>query len=117
MSIPLGYIYASIAGDLRYQSRIQVFDDGETCRIELAENGAVGGMDGDGRAYDFEVRETRLVPKNPHSIVKCVKDMIKAENPQVIAKYGKVSKRFTFVGADKKGLSVHLCKQALGIDE
>lgn len=118
MSSRLGYIYACVAGDHRYSSRIEVLlNDDESVNVEFAETAPVGGMDGPGGRYDYEVREIKIVPKNPHSIVKAIKELIKKESPQVIAKYGKPTKRFRFVGAEKPGINVHACKQALGIDD
>lgn len=109
--ITLGGIYACISGDHRYATRIvaSLFPEDNTVIIQRLENGAVGGMDGNGAAHGFEVSESVIVDAKPGAIVKAIKNIM----DDTVKQYGKPTKRFTWYGTEDKGLSVNKCKAAL----
>lgn len=111
--IQIGSITACIAGDHRYSSTIRVEVSGEDARVLLLENGAVGGMDGDGRSHGFSETKRMLCKATARDIVKTVKAMMNAEVGTVVKTYGKPSKNFWWVGIKERGLSVKNAALAL----
>lgn len=111
--VTLGSIYACIAGDHRYGTTISVDVQGSAAFVTLSENGAVGGMDGDGRAHAMEARNRVKCKATARDIVAAIKKVINAEQCHVIKTYGKPSKRFSWVGIQEHGLSVRVCQIAL----
>lgn len=109
----IGFIHATIAGDFRYASKLEVFVDDGVAHVILFENAAVGGMDGTGEAAPFQETKRVTVPSKPGDIVKAVKKAIAFEQPSVIKRYGKPSKRFHWVGVPERGISAALVKRAL----
>jgi hypothetical protein len=112
-SVTLGSIFACIAGDLRYSTTIRVTVLGDDAFVTTSENGAVGGMDGDGRSHPFEDRGTSKCKATAADIVRTVKWVIRKEQCHIVKTYGKPSKRFWWKGLDERGLSVRLCQRAL----
>ncbi len=109
----LGGITACIAGDHRYSTTIEVRLEGDIAVIQQKENGANGGMDGDGTSLPFGVTKQVKCPAVAKDIVKEVKNLIKRESPAIIKEYGKPTKRFWWSPIKKNGLSVALCAEAL----
>ena len=110
-----GSISACINGDHRYSTALIVFIRGDKALIEQRENGASGGMDGDGSALPYRVTKTRECALTAPAIVKTLKQMISTESPSVIKTYGKSSKRFKWCTVEETGLSVALCARALAM--
>ena len=107
----IGYISACIAGDYRYTSRVEVYidDDGLNGRVVLLENGAVGGMDGPGGSTPFRVTKERLIQATAKDVVNGVKSTM----DDVIKRYGKPTKNFSWAGTQKRGLSQALAAEAI----
>lgn len=89
--------------------------EGDACEVEIHENGAVGGMDGPGGSYPFELRKSFPCQANPKDILKTVKRAINTEVGNIVKRYGKPSKRFSWVGATARGLNVKLVGEALTV--
>jgi hypothetical protein len=111
--VRLGSIYACIAGDHRYATTITVYVSMDKAYVTTSENGAVGGMDGDGRAHPMEDKATLVCEAMARDIVATVKKAINSEKCHIIKTYGKPSKRFSWVTSDVPGLSIRACQKAL----
>ena len=109
----IGYIYACIAGDRRYTSRLQVVVDGDYATITLEDSAPIGGMDGPGGTHPMEPQIRSVTRATAKDIVKFVKLVIDEEQPSVIKRYGTPSKKFVWVGTQRRGLSVAACQEAL----
>lgn len=110
----IGFIYANIAGDYRYSTKIRVMVEGNQCEVEIHHNSAVGGMDGPGGAYPYRLSSMVACPANPKDILKTLKKVINSSDADIIKRYGKPSKRFSWVGSNPgRGLNVSLVKAAL----
>ena len=107
----IGYINACIAGDYRYSSKLEVFMEGTTAHVVLSENGASGGMDGNGGSTPFMVTKRTTVTKaTPALIVKAIKSTMDT----TIKSYGKPSKRFVWAGG-YFGLNAKNCTVAMAV--
>ncbi len=109
----IGNIYACIAGDYRYGSRVTVtLNANGSVTVVRKESGAIGGMDGPGGAYDAGVHARREIEKpTPKKVVEAIWDCFDT----TIREYGKPTKNFTWTvpGARAKGLSQAKAKAAL----
>jgi|TARA_Y100000310_G_scaffold198781_1_gene198754 hypothetical protein len=118
----IGSITADIDGDRRYTSKVTVtVSDTRTQAghpvviVQRLQNGARGGMDGPGGAYDMAVRtSTELVDPSPRRLVEAIKDKF----DDTIRIYGKPTKRFEWFRdgnyrASITGLSAAKAKAAL----
>jgi hypothetical protein len=92
-AVEIGYINACIAGDYRYSTKIDVrfnTKDG-TVEVRRLENGACGGMDGDGTSEPFAVRQQVTVTQPTGAkIVKAIKMVMDV----TVKRYGKPTKLF-----------------------
>ncbi len=113
----IGYIYANIAGDSRYGSKIEV-ERTETGNfpVSRSETSPVGGMDSGLPHGGFRETGSVLVHEyaDASKVVAAIKKLIDTEVGATIKKYGKPTKRFSWYGIEKKGLSLALVREALG---
>jgi len=109
----IGCIYANIAGDHRYGSKIEVKIINDCAVVTLQESNPVGGMDGPGGAHPFENKLAISCAPDAPTIVRTIKKVMALENPSVIKRYGKPMKKFNWNGVQERGLSVRLCAEAL----
>ena len=109
----IGYIYANIAGDGRYGSKIEVTRDGDKVRVSRWESSPAGGMDSDSPSGEMRMDELRVCKPEPKDIIGAIKTLIRHEVGAVIKTYGKPTKRFSWYGSNEKGLSLRLVKEAL----
>jgi hypothetical protein len=115
-AVEFGYITACIDGDARYTTMIDVrynMKDG-TVEVRRRENGACGGMDGDGCSDPFSERQRVTVTEPTGSkIVKAIKLVMDA----TVKRYGKPTKNFEWLfgqGAPTvKGLNATNAQTAL----
>lgn len=107
----IGYISANIDGDHRYTSRVEVYVDfaSDQAFCLLLENGAVGGMDGPGGSTPFRITDKRVVKPTAKDVLNGVKSVM----DDTIRRYGKPTKRFSWVGTEKQGLSQALAGEAI----
>lgn len=110
----IGRISACIAGDHRYSSRVEVRYNSLThvAHIDRFENGATGGMDGHGGADPFTATAGETVfAATPKLVLAAVKHSF----DDVIRRYGKPTKNFTWYveGKRKTGLNVVLVAEAM----
>jgi hypothetical protein len=115
----IGYIYANIAGDSRYGSKIEVTREGtSSVKVALWESSPVGGMDSglgsDGfretAASVVRTADRKLLPK---LVLKEIRYRIDREVGTTIKTYGKPTKRFSWYGTSEKGLNLKLVREAL----
>jgi hypothetical protein len=107
----IGHVYACIAGDHRYASRVEVYvdDDRLNGRVVRLENTAIGGMDGPGGSAPFQVVSQVPIKVTAKSVV----DGIKSVMDDTVKSYGKPHKKFSWVGTRETGLSQRLAALAI----
>lgn len=115
----IGSIYACIAGDHRYGTRLEVVRDDATgeVRVEHVSTNPVGGMDGPGGTFqDRKVlhrwaKDTVTAP----ALVTLLRTAFAKVDGGTVARYGKPSKRFAWQTEDGEqlGFSAALAKRAL----
>ena len=111
-NIKIGGIYACIEHDHRYATRVEVLrDEDGNIWVIRSENGAHGGMDGDGTADPFEVRAKQNLGTDPAPAL--VLGVIKAHFDDTVKRYGKPTKKFSWSGTRECGLNRKLVVEAL----
>ena len=131
----VGKIYACIAGDHRYGTTIEVWMSATHVEIRHVSTGAVGGMDGDGRAFTNPARvvatfqhhdgQKLLITMAASWCVKELRRLFKTIDSGTIAKYGKPTKNFEWyvrtstkaapAGCNiRKGMSIAVASAAMG---
>lgn len=112
----IGYINAYISGDYRYGSSVRVnIEENGDVTIERKENGAVGGMDGNGAAFPYQIVYSHVISSEKVTPSNVVKE-IKKSFDDIIKLYGKPTKSFVWLNNNvcvAVGLSVAKAKKAL----
>lgn len=110
----VGKIYACIAGDHRYGTTLEVWMSSTHVEIRHLATGAVGGMDGDGRAFEIPARvvatfqhydgQKLIVTMAAGWCVKELRRLFKTIDGGTIAKYGKPTQNFEWYAPDSTAL-------------
>lgn len=96
----IGGIYACIAGDMRYGTTLEVKLVNNHIDVVLVSASPVGGMDGGGGIY-HDTSVVGTCGDNAAELLKLLRSLFKTIDCGTIAKYGKPTKRFSWVtGAD-----------------
>lgn len=108
--IKLGSIYACIAGDHRYGTRMDVvLVDGDLVEVSIVDTNPIGGMDGPGgtdqsRSIEAAPRLTGKLRADAKAVLEAVRRVIRSQAGDTIREYGKPTKRFSWnAGHDDKG--------------
>ncbi len=113
----IGYISASIAGDERYSTYIELISNGEFAQVRARERRPVGGMDGPGGSHlDESWTVLTEVLATPRSVVDAI--WTACSRDIVIDRYGKPSKNWRWVEPGTyrdiaQGISLKKAAQAL----
>lgn len=115
--VRIGRIYATIAGDYRYGTTIEVVLVDGGAEVRLVSDNPVGGMDGPGGTYSSqEVLHRWDAPPTAKDLVAVLKKQFAKADGGTVARYGKPTKNFTWYyanGVTTKGMSQALAARAL----
>lgn len=116
----IGRIHATIGGDYRYATIIEVWAGADGAEIRLTSTDPVGGNDGPGGVHESHkvlASWTGTLP-TPAALVKALKVLFATVDAGTVARYGKPTKNFTWYypnGVITKGLSAAIAKRAMKV--